>query len=114
MGFEEEGTKEKSSGKSSGKSPVMTLQKAVDLGEYEPDYLATFSEWSILSRHVQFQFIKEGLENRRRQLIQQWAEISNVLDFRLKPNLKIALKNIEKQLKKLSNDKERLYLEYSS
>ncbi len=29
----------------------MTLQKAVDLGEYHPDFLANFPEWHTLSRH---------------------------------------------------------------
>jgi hypothetical protein len=43
----------------------------------------------------------------------QWAEINNVLDFRLKPHLKEALLNIQKQLKELDKDEERLYLEYS-
>lgn len=113
MGFEEEGTKEKLSGSSHRPSPHMTLQKAIDMGEYDPDYLATFPEWHKLSQHVQFQFIREGLDNRRRQLTLQWAEINNVIDFRLKPHLKIALKNVERQLKKLDKDWERLYLEYS-
>ncbi len=92
----------------------MTLQKAVDLGEYEPEYLATFPEWHTLSKHVQFQFIKQGLDNRRRQLWLQWAEVNNTPDFHLKPHLAVAIKNIEKQIKKLDGDWERLFLEYSS
>jgi hypothetical protein len=92
----------------------MTLQKAVDLGEYDPQFLSTFSEWHTLSRHIQFQYIRTALENRNHHLITQWAEINNILDFRLKPKLKTALKNIERQLKKLSKDKEKLYLEYST
>lgn len=114
MGFEGEGVKEKLSGSGRRSSSHMTLQKAVDLGEYNPDYLAIFPEWHKLSRHVQFQYIRQGLDNRRKQLTVQWAEINNVIDFRLKPNLKIALKNIERQLKKLDRDLEKLYLEYSS
>lgn len=43
----------------------------------------------------------------------QWAEITNMLDFRLKPYLRDALKNIEKQLERLQEDKEKLYVEYS-
>ena len=113
MGFEGEGIKEKISGSSPRPTSPMTLQKAIDMGEYKPDYLATFPEWHKLSRHVQFQFIRQGLENRRRQLTIQWAEINNVIDFRLKPHLKIALKNIEVQIKKLDRDSEKLYLEYS-
>lgn len=95
------------------KSAKMTLQKAVDLGEYNPAFLSTFPEWSTLSRHVQLQFIKQGIDNRRRHLLVQWAEINNAIDFRLKPNMQEALTNIEKQLKKLESDKENLFFEYS-
>ncbi len=112
MGFEDEVEKMKSGGKFKASSK-MTLQKAIELGEYEPEYLATFPEWHTLSRHVQFQFIRQGIDNRHRHLIVQWAEINNVLDFRLKPELKEALENIQKQLHKLEDDRERLYLEYS-
>ncbi len=90
----------------------MTLQKAIDLGEYKPEYLSTFPEWNTLSKHVQFQFVKTGLENRKRQLLLQWAAISNVLDFRLKPHLKETLRNIEKQMKSLDEDFEKLSQEY--
>lgn len=90
----------------------MTLQKAIDLGEYKPEFLSTFPEWQTISKHVQFQFIKQGLENRRHQLLQQYAEISNVLDFRLKPELKDTLNNIHRQLKSLDNDFERISMEY--
>ena len=114
MGFEEEGTKEKLGGGKSTKISRMTLQKAVDLGEYNPEYLATFPEWHALSRHVQFQFIKQGLENREKQLWMQWSEVNNTIDFRLKPHLRTALENIQKQVKKLNKDREKLYFEYSS
>ncbi|KKQ75164.1 MAG: hypothetical protein US96_C0016G0018 [Candidatus Woesebacteria bacterium GW2011_GWB1_38_5b] len=50
---------------------------------------------------------------RQKQLVMQYAEINNVLDFRLKPELKEALNNIHKQLRKLDDDRERIYLEYS-
>ncbi len=113
MAFEEETGKEKLSGKSSPKSQSMTLQKAVDLGEYDPEYLKTFPEWHLLSPHVQLQFIREGLDNRRRQLLMQWAEMDRAIDYRLKPHLQIAQKNVEKQLKKIEEDRERLYSEYS-
>lgn len=36
----------------------------------------------------------------------QWVEINNVLDFKLKTNLKRALENLEKQLKALDKDEE--------
>ncbi|OGM28924.1 hypothetical protein A2962_00265 [Candidatus Woesebacteria bacterium RIFCSPLOWO2_01_FULL_39_61] len=113
MAFEEEGSVEKTTSSKITKSSNMTLQKAIEMGEYDPEYLATFPEWHELSRHMQFQYIREALDNRNKHLITQWAEINNMLDFRLKPNLAMALKNIEAQLKKLDKDKERLYLEYS-
>lgn len=113
MGYEEEGSKEKISGKSSKPSVKMTLQKAIDMGEYNPDYLATFPEWHELTRHMQFEMIRKALDNRDRHLIVQWAEIVNFLNFSKKPHLKEALENIQKQQKVLQRDRERLYLEYS-
>jgi len=112
MGFEDDVEKGKGSTPQFPKGK-MTLEKAVELGEYDPKYLSIFPEWHTLSRHLQFQFIRRGLERRRQHLRVQWAEINNVLDFRLKPHLKDALLNIEKQLKELDKDEERLYLEYS-
>jgi hypothetical protein len=115
MSFEEGDFKEKKTKSSFGKKvSVITIQKAIDMGEYNPDYLATFPEWHSLTRHVQFEFIRRALDNRRKQLVVQWAEINNVLDFSLKPHLQEALRNIEKQLNKLDDDWEKLYLEYSS
>ena len=97
----------------SASSPTMTLQKAVDLGEYSPQFLAQFPEWHTFSRHIQFEYIRKALHNRNRQLITHWAEITNILDFRLKPHLRESLKNIEEQLQNLKQDKEKLYVEYS-
>lgn len=95
--MEPEETLEKiKSGKPTQIGQNMTLQKAVEFGEYDPDYLSTFPEWHTLSKHIQFQLIKTGLENRRKQLLIQYAQISNVLDFRLKPELKETLNNIHK------------------
>ncbi|OGM13856.1 hypothetical protein A3A76_05085 [Candidatus Woesebacteria bacterium RIFCSPLOWO2_01_FULL_39_23] len=113
MAFETEGTKEKISGSKPTSSTKITLQKAIDMGEYDPEYLATFPEWHTLSRHMQFELIRKALENRNYQLLRQWAEINNMLDFRLKPHLKVAMKNIEKQLAKVNEDREKLYLEFS-
>lgn len=113
MAFESNEAKEKIYSSRSSVSPTMSLQKAVDMGEYNPDFLATFPEWHTLSKHLQLQYIRQGLDNRRRHLIVQWAEINNVLDFRTKPHLKVALRNIEKQIKKLDSDMEKIYLEYS-
>lgn len=111
--MEPEEAVEKIKGGNPGKvSSKMTLQKAVDLGEYDPNYLSTFPEWATLSKHVQFQFIRKGLENRKRQLVLSYAEINNVLDFRLKPELKETLDNIHKQLKFLDDEFEKLSMEY--
>lgn len=61
-----------------GGSPVqdgsyLTLQKAVEFGEYNPEKLATYPEWHKLSRHAQFELIKRALNNRNRQLWVKWA-----------------------------------------
>lgn len=92
----------------------MTLEQVVELGEYKPEFLATFPEWQTYSPHVQLQFIRHAIDNRKHHLLTQWAEINNVLDFRTKPELQKALKNIEKQMSDLEEDREKLYLEYSS
>ena len=102
----------------SSKPPVMvtklTLEKAVELGEYDPDFLANFPEWHTLSRHIQFQYIRKALENRNRQLLGQYAELNNVLDLRNKPEVWKAIKNMEKQLHELLEIKEKLFSEYSA
>jgi hypothetical protein len=113
MGFEEEANFEKASKISPKQSATMTLQKAIDLGEYDPNYLATFAEWHTLSRHIQFQYIRKALDNRHGHLITQWAEVNNMLDFSKKSQLTKGLENIMNQIKKLEKDREKLYLEYS-
>lgn len=104
---------QKQSSPTSFQASKMTLEKAIEMGEYKPEYLANFPEWHTLTRHIQFEYIRKAIDNRNRHLITQWAEITNVLDFRLKPHLSEALKNIEMQLQELRVDKEKLYLEYS-
>ena len=94
-------------------SGTMTLEKAVDMGEYDPEYLASFPEWHTLSRHIQWEFIKKALQNRERQIMQQYAAVNNVLDFSKKPEAQAALKNIEEQYKKFRDIKEKLLMEYS-
>lgn len=113
VGDEGQNKKGKSSRSRLSKSAGITLREAIDMGEYDPKYLATFSEWTTLSRNIQFEYIRKALDNRRRLLVTRWAEVNNVLDFRLKSHLKIVLRNIEKQLRKLESDREKLYLEYS-
>lgn len=95
-------------------SSAMTLQKAIDLGEYKPEFLETFAEWATLSPHVQLQYIRQAIENRRKHLLTQWAEVNNVLDFRLKPEMKKTLTRIEEQMRTLEADREKIYAEYSS
>src|ERR1035437_5442582 len=101
----------------SSNPPVMatklTLEKAVELGEYDPDFLANFPEWHTLSRHIQFQYIRKALENRNRQLLGQYADLNNVLDLRNKPDVWKAIRNVEKQLHQLLEVKEKLFSEYS-
>lgn len=112
----EQGENENNLGGGSPKQAVtstMTLTHAIQMGEYEPNYLATFPEWHQLSRHTQLQFIRQAIENRRAQLLTQWAEIDRAIDYRLKPELHEAQKNVDAQLKKLEKDRERLYVEYS-
>lgn len=94
-------------------SNTMTFQKAVEMGEYAPKYLARFEEWKDFARHTQFQYIKTAIENRRKHLLSQWADISTILDFSKKPELADALKNIEKQLRTIEDDREKLFVEYS-
>lgn len=112
MGFEDAGEFVGGGGTKTA-SPVMTLQKAVDMGEYDPDFLATFPEWHQLSRHLQWVMIREGLKVRTGQLRVHWAEMVNQPDFSKKPYLALALKNIEKQLEGLQYDEEKLQVEYS-
>ena len=113
MAYEDMESGEKLSSSPQPSGGNMTLQKAIDMGEYNPSYLSTFPEWQTYSRHIQFEFIRKALDNRNYHLIKQWAEINNMIDFRLKPHLAAALKNIEKQMKKLQTDREKLYFEYS-
>lgn len=111
----EQGENEKRLGGGSPKQAagVMTLQQAINMGEYYPEFLATFPEWHQFSKHTQFQYIHQAIENRRKQLLMQWAEVNNMIDFRMKPELHETLKNIEAQMKKIEKDRERLYVEYS-
>jgi hypothetical protein len=111
--MEDDQEREATIGSSSGQTKKLTLEKAIELGEYDPKFLSNFPEWHDLSKHVQFQFIRRALDNRNRQLITQYAELSNVLDFSKKPELKDAMRNVEKQIRELREDKERLYTQYS-
>ena len=102
-----------SGGGSASDTGVMTLQKAVELGEYEPHYLARFPDWSLLSRHVQSQLIRKGLENRWYQLMRKWSDLANVDFYSMKPHLGTAQKKVEEEIKNLEADRERLLEEYA-
>jgi hypothetical protein len=94
-------------------SSKITLDKAIELGEYDPEYLATFPEWHDFSRHIQWEYINKALDNRHRQIIFQYAELNNVLDLRNKPHVKEAIKKVEKKLQQFAQEREKLFIEYS-
>ena len=90
----------------------MTLDKAVEMGEYNPDFLATFPEWAGFSNNIRWHYIRDAIQNRRKFLLLNWAETNNVLDFRLKPEMKQVLDKINLQLKNLNQEEEKLRLEF--
>jgi hypothetical protein len=96
------------------KKLAMSLQEAIELGEYDPVFLSQYPEWQSLSHHVQFEYIRKGLDNRRKQLLTHWAELTNVLEFSKKPKVQEAVKKVEQQVADLLKEKERLYVEYST
>jgi ribulose kinase len=89
-------------------SSEMTLQKAVDLGEYDPKYLTTLSGWRDLTSHLQWQMVRQALKNRRTSLMVNWSEVANHPNFSQKPELKKIHESIEKHLKHLQQDEEKL------
>lgn len=96
------------------KKSNITLHEAIDFGEYDPNALANFAQWHDLSPHIQWQLIRKALDIRHKQLITQYAELNNALDLSKKPHIIEAMKSVEKQLSKLMEDKEALYVEYSN
>ena len=92
----------------------VSLKEAIEMGEYDPKYLQSFAEWQKMSKNMQWQMIRKALKNRQRLLRLNYAEIFNQLDFSKKPELKIAMENIQKQIENLQKDEEGLQLEYSS
>lgn len=99
---------------SNRKISSLTLNEAIDFGEYNPEYLSQFEEWQTLSPHIQWQLIRKALDTRRQQLITQYAELNNILDMSKKPHVQKAMKDVEEQLQKVMDDRERLYIEYSA
>lgn len=94
-------------------SQFLSLEKAIELGNYDPKFLSQFAEFRELSRYTKFQLIRQALRNREAQLRLHYAELNNQLDFRNKPNLREGLQNIEKQIQELNADEEQLLVEYS-
>lgn len=92
---------------------TLTLDKAIEMGEYDPDYLAQFPEWHQLSIHLQFELVKKALAKRRKQMLTQWMEVEQANDYTIKPHLQEASRSILKQLDKLTKDKESLYAKFS-
>ena len=86
----------------------ISLQRAIDLGEYDPEYLATFAEWQELSSHLQWRMVHQALKNRRTSLMVNWSEVANHPNFSQKPQLKKIHESIEKNLKQLQIDEENL------
>jgi len=95
-------------------SQSITLQQAIDFGEYDPAFLANFAEWHSMSPHIQWQLIRKALDIRNKQLFSQYAELNSVLDYSKKPHIWDALKGLEKQLAHLAKDRERLYVEFTN
>ena len=90
----------------------MTLDKAVEMGEYDPKFLSTFPEWASFTNNIRWHYIRDAIKNRRRFMLLNWAETNNVLDLRLKPEMKTVMDNINKQLEILNHDEEKLRQEY--
>jgi len=90
----------------------MTLEKAVEMGEYNPSFLSTFPEWSTFTNNIRWHYVREAIKNRRRFLQLNYAETNNVLDLHLKPEMKQVLDKITEQIILLNREEERLRLEF--
>ncbi len=93
-------------------SSSITFDQAVDMGEYNPQYLSTFPKWQNLTKNLKWNYIRQAIKNRRRFLEVNYAETFNVIDFSKKPQLQKVLNSIQSQLKQLQQDEEELRLEY--
>ena len=93
-------------------STKMTLEKAVEMGEYDPKFLSTFPEWAGFSNNIRWHYVRDAIQNRRHFLMVNWAETNNVFDFRLKPEMKEVIDKINAQLVSLNQEVEKLRLEF--
>jgi hypothetical protein len=95
------------------KAPAgMTFTKAVELGEYEPEFLELFEEYRDLSKISQWNYVLKALKNRKAFLLNQYAETFNLLDFSQKPELKRVLDSIVDKQKRLSEEEEMLRIKF--
>ena len=92
---------------------LLTFKEAIEMGKYEPDFLSQFPEWKKFDPQIQYQYVTQGIQNRRRQLRLQWATLCNQLDFSKKPHLKEAARKVEKAIQNLNADEERLIVQYA-
>jgi hypothetical protein len=92
---------------------AITFKEAIELGKYEPDFLAQFPEWKTFDAQIQYQFVIKALHNRRKQLRLQWAELCTQLDFSKKPHLEVAQRKVEQAIRDLNDDEERLIVQYA-
>ncbi|MFZ2153577.1 MAG: hypothetical protein WAV41_06030 [Microgenomates group bacterium] len=100
--------------KPSAKVNHMTLERAIELGEYDEKFLETFRDWADLSQNIRFNYILRAIKNRRQFLRLNYAETFNVLDYSQKPELKNVLEAINKRLIELQLEEEKIRVEYSS
>lgn len=114
MSFEEDLKPESLKTKSpkTPKQQYLTLRQAIEYGEYDVGYLATFPEWHTLPSYVQMEYVNEAINNRRSKLLAHWAYINRTSDWSLRDDLKQASKKIEEQLNKIEKDRQRILVEY--
>lgn len=91
----------------------LTFKESIQLGKYDETYLSQYQEWVDMDDHLRFQFISQALQNRRRQLRIQWANLANQMDFSKKPYLTEAQQKVEQALRDLSDDEEKLMVKYA-
>jgi hypothetical protein len=80
MTFEDDIEKGKPT-KQSVKQNLLSFDQAIEMGIYDPFELANYPKWHQMNSHVQFQFVRKALDNKRRQLMVQWSEISKYFGF---------------------------------
>jgi len=92
----------------------MILERAIDLGECDEDFLSTFPEWQKLSNNIRFNYLLKVIKNHRQFLRLNYAETFNFLDFSQKPELAEVLNKINSRLIELQKEEENYRVKYSS